>query len=493
MLYHITYGTASVKAVALIEVYAVVHPDAQCGGYDDEVEEVHLDVEDGDDSAHDQHAAQQGGQDHHRRVDAPERQHEQQDHAREAGDRGKGAVAVHGLQHVGEDHGLSGGIDDFIVRQAVGTDDLREPDQVPAVPESGVRPRVDVDQPAHRTVPLLVGPRNRLGQVVHGDLVQAQVVAEIVDLRELVGRDAEFVGRIGVEHVLDVPEDVDLVLLVLRQQVENGPDPVDGRIRDFLFGFFLVQHGPAYARHLVQTVRQDDGRRLRYAEQGVDAVVEDPLVGVAPRLVAQFREVVLEGVREPPYQQDGAQQHHRYARAHHGPRLFLYQVGETAHRTAPGDLPGPGLPPEGGAVPEHQQRRQDGEGRKPAQQHAQAADEPEMVEATEISDHERAVGQAGGRRRGDRRRERVPEGDLHAVPGVLSTQPLFLVPGHQDQPVVDAVPYDDGAQEGGLHVQVADAEVGQAERPEDADDHDQRDVDDRDDGAEVEEDGQGDQ
>ena len=222
-------------------------------------------------------------------------------------------------------------------------------------------------------------------------------------------------------------------------------------------------------------------------------MVEDPLVSVAPRLVAQLREVVLEGVRKPPYEQDGAEQHQGSARAHHGPRLLLYKAGETAHRPAPGDLPGPGLPSEGGAVPEHQQRRQDREGRKPAQQHAQAADEPEMVEAPEIGDHEGTVGQSGGRRRGDRRRERVPKGDLHAVPCVLSPQPLFLVSGHQDQAVVDAVPNDDGAQEGGLHVQVADAEVGQAERPEDADHHDKRDVDDRDDGAEVEEYGQGDQ
>ena len=129
-----------------------------------------------------------------------------------------------------------------------------------------------------------------------------------------------------------------------------------------------------------------------------------------------------------------------------------------------------------GALPRARDRRaplpgEDERGRhhvreQPRERHAQAADEPELVEAAEVGGEERGVRDARSERCGERREPGRPDRGLHGGerPGAVAA--LLEVAGEQDEPDVDPVPDDDRAEEGGVRVQVPDRELRDTERGE---------------------------
>ncbi len=129
-----------------------------------------------------------------------------------------------------------------------------------------------------------------------------------------------------------------------------------------------------------------------------------------------------------------------------------------------------------------QERRDQQEGAEPAKQHADPADEAEMAESPVRGDHQHAEGDAGrggGEQGGARRRFRALQARL-AQAHSLPTQ-LFET-REVDEPVVDAVAHHDGAEEGGLRVEVANHQAGEAEGDRDGHQHRQPE---REDGARI--------
>ena len=121
------------------------------------------------------------------------------------------------------------------------------------------------------------------------------------------------------------------------------------------------------------------------------------------------------------------------------------------------------------AVEGGEERRQGEVGRHPAERHADPADEAELAEAAEVRDRQRQVGDARPEGRDERGGERATPGDLHRLLEADPAPPLLQEARHHDDGDVDAVPHDDRAEEGGVGIEVADEEPGEAERRRAAD------------------------
>jgi hypothetical protein len=116
-----------------------------------------------------------------------------------------------------------------------------------------------------------------------------------------------------------------------------------------------------------------------------------------------------------------------------------------------------------------EQRREQREGRAPAQDHADAADEPEVAEPAVGGEEERPVSDAGADGREQRTARRHARRVVARRLQRHAAAPELLHPAQVHDPVVDPVPRDDRAEERGLHVEVAEGEVGHAERDGDGD------------------------
>jgi hypothetical protein len=268
----------------------------------------------------------------------------------------------------------------------------------------------------------------------------------------------------------------DFLRLILGQQIVDGDHLVEGfvvlwrgvpqRVQRDLERHHLLQPID-HDRHAVLALPPDDlldlvaqlaGRRLR-----------------GLRLIPRVRHVVFHRVQEdvPDGQRHGREAEHD-AEDRDGARRFHHEPGERAAVTTPQSRhPALLLAQRQHALEGHQDGGQEEVRRAPAEQHARAADHAEVFEAAEVGHHQRAVGDHGcacGGQRGE-------PGLLHrhgdARFGLLAA-PLFEVTRHEDDAEVDAVADDDADQEARGRVQVADGEVGEAERPEHADGHGER-------------------
>src|SRR5262249_35317133 len=114
-------------------------------------------------------------------------------------------------------------------------------------------------------------------------------------------------------------------------------------------------------------------------------------------LVAQLREVAFERRAREARKADGADEHRRdgQERDRTGATHDELADGARDDRTR---LTDPGAQPAAVFDPD-EKRGQGRERRDPAQEHAQAADDSELVEAAEIGEHERGVSESGRDRR----------------------------------------------------------------------------------------------
>ena len=117
-------------------------------------------------------------------------------------------------------------------------------------------------------------------------------------------------------------------------------------------------------------------------------------------------------------------------------------------------------------LPGEDERRRHRVGEDPRERHPEAADEPELVEPAEVGGEEGRVRGARGERGGERREPGLADGDLHGGEGRDAVAALLEVAREEDEPDVDAVADDDGPEERGVRVQVADDRLGDAEGDE---------------------------
>ncbi len=217
-------------------------------------------------------------------------------------------------------------------------------------------------------------------------------------------------------------------------------------------------------------MREDDDRREIALEDLIHVLGQIARAALDAFLVAQAAEVGLDdGLVEAEEGRD-ARHGHDESRGPDGPGVLADEAGQQRGRPGLRDLFLAVVDGEG-AVEQRQRGRQHGEGADPAQDHADQADQPELVEAAEVREDERAVGKARGERRRPGGGGRVNHRD-HRRPLVADAAPALLeVAPEEYDPEVDAVSDDDAAQERRVGVQVSHGEEGGAERPETADEH----------------------